>query len=296
MLLTSIFYHVDNFCNDLDKNLMKRLIEPEKHRGPQRQLSQSEAMTIIIFFHHSNVRTFKDYYRIYVKGIIRDAFPKAPSYSHFVEMMKWCLMPLYIFMIYCRLGAVTGISFVDSTSIKVCHNLRIRSNKVFKNIAARGKTSTGWFYGFKLHLVINEHGEIIAFDITPGNRDDRNQKTMDKLTKGLWGRLFGDKGYISAKLFKRLYAKGITLFTKLKKGMPNILFGIKDKLMLKKRGVIESVNDILKSCCYIEHSRHRSPINFLVNLIAGLIAYSFREKKPSIKGYRQSVGYLDNVA
>lgn len=262
---------------------MKKSIKSGKKRGPQGRLSQSEVMTIVIFFHHSNVRTFKDYYRIYIKGLIKEAFPGAPSYNRFVEIMKWCLMPLYIFMTYCRLGAVTGISFVDSTSIKICHNLRIRSNKVFKNIAARGKTSTGWFYGFKLHLIINEGGEIIAFDITPGNCDDRNQKTMNKLTKNLWGKLFGDKGYISAKLFKRLYVRGITLFTKLKKGMSNVLFCIQDKLMLKKRGVIESVNDILKSSCYMEHSRHRSPVNFFVNLVAGLVAYSFRKKKPSIR-------------
>lgn len=292
MLLTSIFYHVDNFCNDLDKSLMKRSVESAKKRGPRAQLSQSEALTIVIFFHHSSVRTFKDYYRIYIKGLIRGAFPTAPSYNRFVEIMKWCLMPLYIFMSYCRLGVVTGISFVDSTSIKVCHNLRIRSNKVFKNIAARGKTSTGWFYGFKLHLIINEYGEIVAFDITTGNCDDRNQKTMDKLTKNLWGKLFGDKGYISARLFKRLYLKGVTLFTRLKKGMQNILMGIEDKLILKKRGVIESVNDILKSYCYIEHSRHRSPINFFVNLIAGIIAYSFRDKKPSIRGKSNSVNHI----
>lgn len=283
MLLTSIFYHVDNFCNDFDKNLLQRSIGTTKKHGPQGRLSLSEIMTIVIFFHHSRVRTFKDFYTIYIKGLIQSAFPSAPSYNRFIEIMPQSLMPLYIFMEYCRLGAVTGTSFVDSTSIKVCHNLRIRSNKVFKDIAARGKTSTGWFYGFKLHLIINEYGEIIAFDITPGNYDDRNQKTMDKLTENLFGKLFGDKGYISAKLFERLFSKGITLVTKIKKGMQNILFCFKDMLLLKKRGVIESVNDILKSYCQIEHSRHRSPINFLVNLIAGLIAYSFREKKPSIR-------------
>jgi hypothetical protein len=283
MLLTSIFYHVDNFCNDFDNNLTRRSIGSTKKRGPQGRLSLSEVMTIVIFFHHSRVRTFKDYYTIYIKNLVREAFPNAPSYNRFIEIMPQSLMPLYIFMEYCRLGAVTGISFVDSTSIKVCHNLRIRSNKIFKNIAARGKTSTGWVYGFKLHLIINECGEIIAFDITSGNCDDRNERTMDKLTKNLTGKLFGDKGYISAKLFKRLYSRGITLVTKIKKGMQNILFCFKDMLLLKKRGVIESVNDILKSYCQIEHSRHRSPVNFLVNLIAGLIAYSFREKKPSIK-------------
>lgn len=285
-----------NFCNDLDKNLVKRLIGTINSRGPQKQLSQSEIMTIIIFFHHSRMRTFKDYYIVYIKGSLQKAFPKAPSYHRFVEIMAQALMSLYIFLTYCRLGVVTGISFVDSTSIKVCHNLRIRSNKVFKNVAARGKTSVGWFYGFKLHIIINEIGEIIAFDITPGNCDDRNQRTMDKLTKNLHGKLFGDKGYISEKLFKRLYAKGVTLFTRVKKGMQNVLFGIKDMLLLKKRGVIESVNDILKSQCYIEHSRHRSPVNFLVHLIAGLIAYSFRAKKPSIKRKTAAVACTDYVS
>ena len=186
-------------------------------------------------------------------------------------------------MNYCRLGVVTGISFIDSTSLHVCHNLRIRSNKVFKGIAVRGKTSTGWFYGFKLHLVINEHGEILAFDITAGNIDDRNLSVVKKLTKRLYGRLFGDRGYISASLFRQLYSKGIRLFTKLKKKMKNMLLTLEDKVLLSKRGIIESVNDILKNGCQIEHTRHRSPINFLVNLVAGLVAYSFRDKKPSLK-------------
>jgi hypothetical protein len=292
-MLTTIFFHVDNFCKNLEKEFSKRLIGSAGHRGPQPQLSMSEIMTIVIFFHHSHMRTFKDYYQAIVKnGSLKEAFPKAPSYNRFVEIMETCLVPLYIFMTCCRLGVVTGISFIDSTSLKVCHNLRIRSNKVFKNIAARGKTSTGWFYGFKLHLVINEYGEIVAFDITPGNSDDRNKKTIDRLTTKLWGKLFGDKGYLSAGLFNHLYSKGITLFTKLKKGMKNILMDIEDKLLLKKRGVIESVNDILKSCCYIEHSRHRSPVNFMVNLIAGLIAYSFRDKKPSIVRSDYRIGSL----
>jgi hypothetical protein len=105
---------------------------------------------------------------------------------------------------------------------------------------------------------------------------------MNKLTKKIWGALFGDRGYISAKLFKNLYSKGIQLFTKLKKNMQNILLGFQEKLLLNKRGLIESVNDILKNMCYIDHTRHRSKINFFVNVIAGLVAYSFLEKKPSI--------------
>jgi hypothetical protein len=284
MLLTTIFYHVDNFCKELSEHVEKAaLLGGKKQSGPLSSLSQSEAMTILIYFHHSGKRNFKDYYKTYIRGFLAQAFPCAPSYNRFIELIPRSVLPLYIFMNYCRLGTVTGISFIDSTSLHVCHNLRIRSNKVFKGIAARGKTSTGWFYGFKLHLVINERGEILAFDITAGNVDDRNISVIKKVTKHLYGRLFGDKGYISADLFRQLYSKGIRLFTRLKKKMQNMLLTLEDKVLLSKRGIIESVNDILKNQCQIEHTRHRSPINFLGHLVAGLVAYSFRDKKPSLK-------------
>lgn len=284
-MLTTIFYHVDNFCKDFRHHLTKNSLGGAKKRGPNRSLQDSEIMTILIYFHRSGKRTFKDYYQTYIRGFLRQAFPSAPSYNRFVELIPTCALLLYIFITYSRLGKVTGISFIDSTVLPVCHNLRINSHKVFRNFAARGKTSTGWFYGFKLHIVINEHGEIIAFDITPGNVDDRNRNVIKNLTKRLWGKLFGDKGYLSQPLFKELFAKGIQLFTRTKKNMKSALLTLNDKALLSKRGVIESVNDILKSDCFIQHTRHRSPINFLVNVIAGLIAYSFREKKPSLKFY-----------
>ena len=283
MFLTTIFYHADNFCKDLDKYIAKKGLPGQKKRGPSCCLSQSEIMTILIYFHRSGKRNFKDYYMTYIKGFLTQAFPSAPSYNRFVEIIPQSLIHLYIFMNYCCCGTVTGIAFIDSTILKVCHNLRISSHKVFKGLAARGKSSTGWFYGFKLHLIINEHGEIIAFDITAGNVDDRNENVITRLTKRLFGKLFGDRGYLSAALFKKLFAKGIHLFTRLRAKMKNMLLSLEDKMLLRKRGVIESVNDILKNECQIEHSRHRSPMNFLANLVAGLIAYSFREKKPSIR-------------
>jgi Transposase DDE domain. len=116
-----------------------------------------------------------------------------------------------------RKGAVTGLSFIDATSIVVCHNRRIHSHKVFKKLAKRGKTSVGWFYGFKLHLVVNEKGELLAFRLTPGNTDDRTP--VPELTKGLVGKLFGDKGYISQKLFETLFEHGLQLITSLRKNI-----------------------------------------------------------------------------
>ena len=285
MLLTTIFYHVDNFCKDFDSHIQKNRLFTQKKRGLLRRLTDSEMMTILIYFHRSGKRNFKDYYQTYIRGFLRQAFPSAPSYNRFVELIPSCAMLLYIFINYCRLGTVTGVSFIDSTILPVCHNLRISSHKVFKGFASRGKTSTGWFYGFKLHIIVNEYGEILAFDITPGNVDDRNRSVIKNLTKRLWGKLFGDKGYLSLPLFKELYAKGIRLFTRTKKNMKSALLTLNDKALLSKRGLIETVNDILKNDCYIQHTRHRSAINFLVNVIAGLIAYSFREKKPSLKFY-----------
>ena len=140
----------------------------------------------------------------------------------------------------------------------------------------------GWFFGFKLHLVINEVGEIVNFVVTKGNCDDRNQKVMKPIIKGVFGKMYGDKGYISAKLFDWLFADGIQLITQIRDNMKNSLIPLKDKILLRKRSLIETVNDELKNICQIEHSRHRSPKNFLVNLVAGMIAYNFLPKKPKL--------------
>lgn len=140
----------------------------------------------------------------------------------------------------------------------------------------------GWFYGFKLHLIISDRGEILSFCLTSGNVDDRNETVMDSLTKEIFGKLFADRGYISQKLFEKLLERDITLVTRAKKNMKNKLMNLYDRLMLRKRTVIESVNDFLKNICNIEHSRHRSVINFLLNLVSALAAYSLLPKKPSI--------------
>jgi len=290
MLLTSIFYHVDNFCKELDFFLYGKLLKNEKAKmGRPSKMMISEVMTIAIYFHHSRMRTFKDYYNIIIKGLMYRAFPNLVSYNRFVELMQKILMHINLFFTYCCAGKVTGIAFVDSMPLVVCHNLRINSNKVFNGYAKRGKTSTGWFYGFKLHLIINEYGEIISFIITSGNVDDRNNKVMGHLTKVLRGKLFGDRGYISHPLFKKLYARGIHLFTRVKNNMKNTILKLEDKLLLNKRGIIESVNHKLQNSCQVEHSRHRSVLNFFINVISGLVAYAFLDKKPTIVKFSKTI-------
>lgn len=285
--LVSIFCDVDDFCKEFEPEWRKILIENQnnhlignkKRRNRKPELALSEAMTIVILFHKTGYRTFKDYYTRFLISL-KKYFPKLMSYSRFVNLMKTCLFPLFIFS-QGSLGKCTGISFVDSTILTVCHARRINSHRVFKKIARRGKTSTGWFYGFKLHLIINDVGEILAYMITPGNIDDR--LPVPELAKDLIGKLFGDKGYISQELFLQLYEKGLEIITRLKRNMKNKLISLVDKILLRSRGVIESVNNKLKSGCQIEHHRHRSHWNFLVNLISGIVAYAYDPCKPCVQ-------------
>ncbi len=151
-----------------------------------------------------------------------------------------------------------------------------------KGWAAKGKCTMGWFYGFKLHIVINDRGEIIQWTLTPGNVDDREPLKDKDFTQRLFGKIFADRGYISQELFERLFIDDIHLVTKLKKNMKNSLMDLHDKILLRKRAIIETVNDELKNVCHIEHTRHRSIDGFASNLIAGLIAYNLLPKKPSL--------------
>lgn len=283
-MLLNLFYDIDNFCKAFIRFWQKFLIRSgEAKRIKPSGLCLSEIMTIIVNFHLSRFRTFKDYYLKLVCRYLRCEFPSLVSYNRFVELMQGALVPLMIYLKRCRTGKATGISFVDSTTLKVCHNRRIHNHKTFAGLARRGKTSMGWFYGFKLHLIVNEKGDLLSFALTAGNADDRNLSIMETLTKNVTGKLFGDKGYLSKSLFSFLLRKGIQLITKLRKNMVNKLMPLFDKLLLRKRAMVESINDELKNLCQIEHTRHRSPVNFLVNLFSGLIAYTFFPKKPSVR-------------
>lgn len=280
MDILPIFCEMDDFCQQFLPQWQQHLLgvaAAKRHRPSVLHLS--EVMTIIVLFHTSGYRTFKDFYtQQMLKHGWRD-FPRLVSYTRFVELMPSALVPLAAYL-ETRFGECRGISFVDSTSLAVCHNRRIFSHRVFRGLAERGKTSVDWFYGFKLHLAINDCGELLAVRLTPGNVDDR--VPVPAMTHRLWGQMFADRGYISHKLFEQLFTHGVQLVTKIKRNMHNRLMPVWDKLMLRKRAIIESVIDQLKNISNIEHTRHRSPLNFVVNVLAGLIAYTWREKKPSL--------------
>jgi hypothetical protein len=279
MDLTTLYCSIDDFWKSFQQEWDKHLIDSGKtKRGPEPKLSTPEMLTIVILFHQSNYRTFKHFY-VYVNNYLRKDFLNLISYSNFVYSMKDLFIPLFAYLLQ-RRGEITGIAFIDSTSLDVCHNKRIKRNKVFQGLAKRGKTTSGWFFGFKLHLISNEKGEILAFQLTPGNVADVT--VAETLSRGIFGKLFGDKGYISADLAKKLFKQGLELFTTLRSNMKQKLMKLTDKVLLRKRAIVETVNDQLKNISQIEHTRHRSAANFLINLLAGMSAYTHQPKKPSI--------------
>jgi hypothetical protein len=289
MSLLNLFVDVDDFFQMLTVQQPQPVLGQANRPGRKPSLAVSEVMTIVIYFHMSRYRDFKTYYTQYVLKHLRSDFPHLVSYTRFVELMPQTLWPLCLYL-KTRLGPVTGISFIDATALPVCHNRRIQRHRMFDGLAARGKTSMGWFFGFKLHLVVNDCGELLAFYLTPGNVDDR--QPVPHLAKSLFGKLFGDKGYISQPLADQLLEQDVQLITGLRKNMKNRLLALFDKLMLRKRALIETIIDQLKNISQIAHTRHRGVDNFLVNLVAGLIAYSHQPKKPSLNLGDESLALL----
>lgn len=280
MSLLNLFCNVDDFWQRFSPSWQQeQLATGALRRRRAGKLTPSEIMTIMIHFHQSRYRDFKSYYTQHVQVYLDSEFPHLVSYGRFVQLMPSVLVPLCAYLVS-RYGQCTGISFIDSTPIVVCHNRRIRSHRVFEGVAKRGHSSVDWFFGFKLHTVINDQGELLACKVTLGNVDDRTP--VPELVKDLFGKLFGDKGYISKALFAELFAHDIQLVTKLKKNMRNRLMSLVDKLLLRRRAIIESVIDQLKNISQIEHTRHRSLANFMVNLVSGLAAYCHQPKKPSL--------------
>ncbi|GHO72048.1 transposase [Ktedonobacter sp. SOSP1-52] len=279
MSLLELFCDVDDFMLSFASEWKANQLATGKQRERAGQLCPSEVMMILIHFHQSHYRTFKAYYTEHVQVHLNKEFPHLVSYTRFVALIPGMLIPLLAYL-QSRFGPCTGISFIDSTSLEVCDPKRINQHRVFATDARRGKTSMGWFFGFKLHLAVNDRGDLLACCLTAGNVDDR--KPVPQMVKRLRGKLIGDRGYVSAPLTALLFEQGLQLLTRLRKNMTNQLMYLSDKLLLRKRAIIESIIDQLKNISQIEHSRHRSPTNFVVHLIAGLLAYSHQEKKPGL--------------
>ena len=286
--VTELYCMVDDFCKYFDTLMEKYTFKNTAKRSYHRDttMSKAEIMLIVILFHDSGYRCLKHFYLEKVCKHLRHLFPKVVSYNRFVELEREVAIPLALFIKRVLLGKCTGISFIDSTPLRVCRNQRIYIHRTFKGIAQRGKSSTGWFFGFKLHLICNEKGELLNFMITPGDVDDRKPLEYKSFVDFIYGKLFGDKGYIGKELFQRLFVNGIQLVTKLRTNMKGALMSVSDRLLLRKRAIIETVNDELKNIAQVEHSRHRCFDNFIVNMLGAIAAYCMFPKKPCINVQR----------
>ena len=284
--IIEIFFKLDEFWKKFSRFSPKCIGQTDRkkrHYHRDGKMSMPEIMLIMILFHSSGYRCLKHFYLNEVCGNMKDMFPNVVSYNRFTELQKVSLLPLFAFFRTQLRGKCTGISFVDSTPLRVCKNQRIRQHKVFAGFAERGCCSMGWFYGFKLHLICNERGELLSFAFTKGNIDDRKPLEDKQFIKDIYGKLVGGGGYISKSLFRTLFVDGIHLLTRLKSNMKGSILSAGDSLLIRKRAIIESVNDELKNIAQVEHSRHRSLHNFLVNMMSAISAYCLFPKKPSIR-------------
>ena len=284
MSIVSLFCEIHDFFMIYEAHLSTHCLASQttsESRGRRRGLHASEVMTLLVAFHQSNYRTLKHFYEKHVCVYWSSAFPNLVSYSRFVQLQQEVLMLLTLYL-STRLGRCSGISFVDSTPLRVCDNRRISAHRVFLANAERSKNSMGWFYGFKLHLIINNVGELLSFVFTPANTDDR-QPLLKLVASGVSGNLYADRGYISKDLRELLSKSGINLIYKVRKNMKPLELSVADEVVLKKRVLIESVIKELKTQTQLEHTRHRSVKNFQVNAIAALIAYTYLLKKPTLK-------------
>lgn len=280
--ITHLYCFVDDFTQGIKKEWKAYVVgqEGREIRKPTRipELSESEIMTIILMFQESPCRNFKFFYHAYLQWY-QEEFPKLPSYERFVSL-KPRVLCLLILLLFVLLVPGKGMGYMDATSLAVCHNKRIYGHKVFKGLASLGKTTKGWFFGFKLHLIVDLQGNLMRIKVTGGNIDDR--KVVDEMSQHLNGFLFADKGYIDQKLFLRLFKRGLKLVTGIKKNMKNKLMPLQEKLLLRKRSLIETVFDYLKNKFQLEHTRHRSVWNAFIHIISTLIVYQMKATKPSI--------------
>jgi Transposase DDE domain len=291
--ITALYVEVDDFCKYFLREIQYRFIECGiKKRNRAHLMTPSEVVTILIYFHYSGFKNFKAYYLFFIKHTMREYFPVCLSYQRFIAIIKEYMFLVNTFMQYKLTSANNGIGFVDSTSIAVCSHKRTSNHKVFDGFAAIGKTTKGWFYGFKLHVICSLDGEIIDVRFTPGEANDL--KTLLKM-KRYTGKLFGDKGYIGKEGANKLLERGILLLTGLRKNMKNKLLSVWDKVMLKKRSLIESIFNIMKNSMMLEHSRHRSVINAFIHMVCVVIAYCYKPDKPKIKLTTQELRLLEEL-
>lgn len=272
--LVEQFCEFDDFCKAIGTPWAAYLVadghRPQRQHGPRSGLCDSEIMLLLVLYHSSRFKDFKTFYHGIVLGLLRAYFPGAPCYERFITLTQrvWALLALFLAS---RMGHKEGIYYIDSTPLAVCHNRRIAKHRVFAGLAARGKTSMGWFFGFKLHLVFNQQRQIVALKLTKGNVSDTTP--VPELTKDLVGKLFGDKGYIGKKLAEQLLRRGLALMTRVRRNMKALPISLLDKTLLNGRNIAETIIGHIKEFSSLRLPKHRSVFNAFTHITAAIIAY-----------------------
>lgn len=235
------------------------------------------------------------YYQEEVLVNLISYFPSAVSYERFVSIQPRVLPLLVGFLKDTRLCCPTVANYIDASKLEVCHLMRVASNKVFKGQAKYGRTIMGRFYGYKFHLIINHLGQIVNVIFSKGNLADNNKKLLREITQDFMGLLIGDKGYITS-IREELLESGINLITEPRKNMKPVKHTPEVEYYKKHRGLIETTNGLLKEKANIQHTRHRSTVNFELNLWAAIIAYTYNDKLPSIKTFKKPIKPICPIA
>jgi Transposase DDE domain len=270
-----LYYILDLFCKQFEAQFKKiSLNHPTKKRRKRATiLTLAEMMTILIMYQSSNFKNFKSFY-FFLKRDMKSAFNKLCSYNRFIELAPRCCLPLSV-LLHILFVSCNGISIVDSTALKVCHIKREKRHKTFKGIAQKSKGTMGWFFGFKLHVIVNQKGELMDAKLDSARVDDR--EVLSKMCHNLFGDLIGDRGYIGKEFKETLKNMGINLITRGRKNMKTYVLTEREEGLLKQRNTIETVIGKLKIKFNIEHTRHRSMMGFMINMLCALIAYCFCE-------------------
>lgn len=273
-LIISEFCITDDFTQTVE---IKKLVNVKRLR--KHKLAISEIIYIARKFYTSGYQTFKDFYTKFVTVFWRQWFPNLPSYNRFNELMRRYVPAIetqFLQWLMGKLRTESSVAIVDSSKLQICHMLRKKRAKksLLKRSARIGKNLAGFYFGFKLHFLMDMHGQPLNFRVTAANVDDR--RALRTMLDGFRGTVVGDKGYLSAQLSKDLAKSGIRLLTRVKSNAKQILpCTAHDRYLLQSRSFIETVFSKLKLGFNLEHSRHRSISGFMTHIFLCISSYYF---------------------
>jgi hypothetical protein len=262
LTLTTLYCITDDFINALAQTEggtdMLELWRAK--RGSQRNLSLGEVITLNILRFHLHVSDLKAFHSI-VRDNYKAYFPRIPNYENFSKATNASLPFATLFLEYLlrlnrKIMSGEKVFFLDATALSVCENINASRHKVTGGFAAWGKTSRGWFFGFKLHGVCDAEGNLLNACFSSANVYDGHK--AEALTKGLRGVFVGDAGYLlKEETFERLFEKHKRILAAARKNMKRLMTKEQGDL-LRKRNIIESVWSVLKGSFGLVFRKARS--------------------------------------